>query len=124
MQLDLPLDLLGPFRLSGQVENQSGVKPAQLGTQEPTMTIDHHPVKTCGQVGHIINVSFTVRCLHREEVWHSERTYRDGEEEQLLMLVDELLEFGPFDSPDEIACAIQELQDSGLDALQGFTATP
>nr|CRY96810.1 hypothetical protein [uncultured prokaryote] len=88
------------------------------------MTIAHDPVKTCGQVGHILNISFTVRCRHREEIWHSERTYIDSGTEDLELLVDELVEFGPFDSMDEIRDAIEDLQANGLGALQDYGLTP
>lgn len=82
------------------------------------MTIEHHPVKTCGQVGHIINISFTVRCLHREEIWHSERTYVDDANDSPAMLYDGHLEFGPFDDLAEMIEAIERSQGRGLEALQ------
>ena len=82
------------------------------------MTIQHDPVKTCGQVGHIINISFTVRCLHREEIWHSERTYVDDAQESPEMLIDLLSDFGPFDDQQELFETIERMQIRGLEALQ------
>lgn len=63
--------------------------------------VDHN-VKPCADVDHVIGLVTLVRCGHRESYTLSMSVSQSASSEELRIISSNTLEFGPFDSLEEV----------------------
>lgn len=56
----------------------------------------------CSQIGHIVSITVTVRCLHTMATWTTAEVHVDQADDIQAQLFNERLDFGPFDDDLEI----------------------
>lgn len=77
-----------------------------------------HPVKQCASVGHVYCSITVVRCLHLEAWTADIATWVDTADDETLELSRERIEFGPFDSYDEVRRLVGELGAAAMATVE------
>ncbi len=79
--------------------------------------IDHDTSPVCGQVGHEILVTLTVRCRHTEAVWTTTQQWTDDGTDDQKVKISTRHDFGPFDSPEDIQELVEDVHGDALRVL-------
>jgi hypothetical protein len=82
--------------------------------------LDDH-VNACPIMGHVYSDTLVVRCLHREEVSVTTRTWIDGPDGDTKLLFEFNAMAGPFDSDFEVEQIVQKLNRASTRALMEWS---
>lgn len=81
------------------------------------MDTQHDGINTCLAIGHHYCNVLVIRCHHLEDVSISARVWRDGDDDEPVLIAEKTYRCGPFDSLRDRTIAGVELMDWALSMM-------